>query len=158
MPRAYDILVSNASLREKPDQTNDIGIRDGKIVEVQPEIEDQASAKADAAGCLLAETLVNPQLHYCTVYTLQEFGDGSLEKYHGLGMGESMAAIEAVAKSIEKHSVASVLRDARRAIALSALNGVAHIRTFVDVDTNAGLIAVKAPTRAREESAGIVDL
>lgn len=158
MPRPYDILIKNGSLRDKTGQTYDIGIRDGKIVEIHEGIKGQANVEIDAAGDLVTESFVNPHLHLCKVYTLQELGDGSLEKYHGLGMGKSMAAIEAAAKAKETYSVSSVLRNARRAIALSALNGVTHIRAFADVDTTANLVAVEALIKAREEFTGVVAL
>ena len=57
-----------------------------------------------------------------------------------------------------KYDESWIMPNARRAVALAALNGNLHIRAFADVDTKARLEGVKALLRVRDEFRGIVDV
>jgi cytosine deaminase len=82
----------------------------------------------------------------------------AMKDYHGSGMGKAMTAIELAARVKEKYDESWIIKNVRKAMALSAKYGCTHTRAFADVDTKAKLEGVKALIRAREEFRGIVDI
>ncbi|RME82849.1 MAG: cytosine deaminase [Caldilineae bacterium] len=154
----FDILIRHARLRNRADTTYDIGVADGKIAALAPHLEAEATVLLDAAGNLVTESFVNPHLHLCKVYTLPMMDELALKDYHGETMGKAMTAIELAARVKEGYDESWIIRNVRKAVALSALYGGTHIRAFADVDGKARLEGVKALLRARSEFAGIVDI
>ncbi len=151
------LVIRNAQLRSSKNPV-DIGLNDGRIVEIAPRISGGAEIELDAAGRLVTESFVNPHLHLCKVYTLQMMDEAALKDYHGESMGKAMTAIELAARVKEKYDRAWIIRNVRRAVALAAIYGNTHIRAFADVDGKARLEGVEALIQAREEFKGIVDL
>jgi cytosine deaminase len=158
MNPALDVLVRRATLRGNPGAFRDIGIAEGRIVTIEPTITTAAAREIDAAGMLVTESFVNPHLHLCKVYTLQIQDDAALQAYQGGSMGHAMGAIELAARVKARYDASWIIPNARRAVALAALNGNLHIRALADVDGQARLEGVKALLAVREEFRGIVDL
>lgn len=158
MADSFDLIVRNARLRGKQDETTDIGIKDGTIGAIEPSLDGAAALLIDAGGGLVTESFVNPHLHLCKVYTLQRMDEAALKDYHGADMGKAMTAIELAARVKADYDESWILPNVRRAIALSALHGGTHVRAFADVDSQARLEGVKALIRAREEFKGIVEI
>jgi cytosine deaminase len=73
-------------------------------------------------------------------------------------MDKAMTAIELAAKVKEKYAESWIIKNVRKAMALSAKYGCTHARAFADVDTKAKLEGVKSLIRAREEFRGVVDI
>ncbi len=158
MTEKLDILIRGARLRGSGDTLVDIGIVDGRIEAIEAGISQPAEFEIDARGNLVTESYVNPHLHLCKVYTLQMMDEANFKDYHGGEMGMAMSAIELAAQVKERYDESWIVPNARRAVALAAMNGSTHIRAFADVDSKARLEGVKALIRAREEFRGIVDL
>ncbi len=148
--KMFDILIKNAKLRNYK-EPKDIGIKDGKIVEISDTIIEEAKKVIDAKGNLVTESFVNPHLHLCKVYTLMKMSENALKDYHGENMGKAMTAIELAAKVKEEYDEKWILPNVRKALNMAIENGVLHIRAFADVDSKAKLIGVKALLKAKEE-------
>jgi cytosine deaminase len=158
MADPFDLLIRNATLRGKPNKRFDIGIKNGTIGAIEAGLSGAAVSEIDADGGLVTESFANPHLHLCKVYTLQRLDEEALKDYHGQDMGKAMTAIELAARVKTEYDESWIIRNVRRAVALSALHGGTHIRAFADVDSKARLEGVKALIRARDEFKGIVDI
>jgi cytosine deaminase len=154
----YDILIKSALLRSSPDQLMQIGISEGKIVDIGETLKGEAKLELDADRNLVTESYSNPHLHLCKVYTLQMMDELALQDYHGEGMGKAMTAIERAARVKENYDASWIIENVRKACALAAVYGNTHIRAFADVDSKAKLEGVKALIQAREEFKGVVDI
>jgi len=159
MAQVLDIAIRDARLRQR-DKPVEVGVKDGRIAAISDHLEDKALIEIDARGNLVTESYVNPHLHLCKVFTLPIMEEEALKAYQGVGeaMGTAMAGIELAAKIKEKYAEDWIVANARRALALAALNGNLHIRAFADVDGKARLEGVKALLRLREEFRGVVDI
>ena len=158
MGERYNLLISEARLRENPDVLVQIAISDGKIQKIAEKIEGDADVKISAGGNLVTESYVNTHLHLCKVYTLAMMDEAALKDYHGADMGKAMTAIELAAKVKEQYDESWIIKNVRKAVAHAGIYGCTHIRAFADVDSKAKLEGAKALIRAREEFKGIVDI
>jgi len=154
----FDIVVRNGVLRSDVKKKIDIGIKDGKITAMAPQLAGKVVTELDAEGNLVSESYVNTHLHLCKVYTLMMMDEAALKDYHGADMGKAMTAIELAAKVKENYDEKWIIKNVRKAVALAGRYGCTHIRAFADVDSKAKLEGVKALIRAREEFKGIVDI
>jgi cytosine deaminase len=160
MVEQYDIIIRGASLRGQPDNLFEIGISGGKVVALDKKVNGSAAVEIDAKGNLVTESFVNTHLHLCKVYTLMMMDDEAMKSYQGSdkSMGKAMTGIELAMRVKEKYEEEWIVKNVRKAVALSALYGGTHIRALADVDSKARLEGVKALLKAREEFKGIVDL
>jgi len=158
MTDKFDILVKNCQFRGQPDERYDIGVAGGKITALDENLSGDAQAVIDAHGNLVTEAFVNTHLHLCKVYTLPMMDELAMQDYHGADMGKAMTAIELAARVKESYDESWIIKNVRKAVALSAIYGGTHMRAFADVDSKAKLIGAKALIRAREEFKDIVDI
>lgn len=152
-----NIIIRNARLRNR-ETLVDIGIDNGKIVEIAEKISENAEQILDAQGKLVTESFCNPHLHLCKVYTLLMMDESALKAYHGQDMGAAMTAIEEAAKIKEQYNAKWIIENVRKALKMAARYGNTHIRAFADVDSKAKLEGIKALLMAKQEFKGIVDL
>ena len=154
-----DLKIINARIRQKDKKAFfSIGVKDGKITAVAPEIGQEARKTLDASGGLVTESFVNGHLHLCKVYTLEMAGQAALGEYHQGGMGGAMTAIERAADFKASYDKSWILPNVRRACDLALHYGNTHIRAFADVDSKARLEGIKALLEARAEYSGKVEL
>lgn len=160
MADQFDILIRNAQLRGLPDERFDIGVAGGKVAARDKKVSGGAAIEIDAKGNLVSESYVNTHLHLCKVYTLMMMDDEAMKSYQGSdkSMGKAMTGIELAMRVKENYDEKWIIKNVRKAIALSALYGGTHVRALADVDTKARLEGVKALIKAREEFKGIVDI
>ncbi len=160
MAEQFDILIRNAQLRGLPDERFDIGVANGKVVALDKKLSGEAAAAIDAKGNLVTESFVNTHLHLCKVYTLMMMDDEAMKSYQSSdkSMGKAMTGIELAMRVKENYDEKWIIKNVRKAIALSALYGGTHVRALADVDNKARLEGVKALIKAREEFKGIVDI
>ncbi len=158
MTNKFDILIKNCQLRGQPEKRYDIGISGGKLTALDESVSGDAQTVIDAQGNLVTEAFVNTHLHLCKVYTLPMMDELAMKDYHGADMGKAMTAIELAARVKESYDESWIIKNVRKAVALSAIYGGTHIRAFADVDSKAKLIGAKALIRAREEFKDIVDI
>ena len=154
----FDILIKNCQLRGQADVGVDIGVAGGKISALGENLAAESATVIDAQGNLVSEAFVNTHLHLCKVYTLPMMDELAMQDYHGEDMGKAMTAIELAARVKESYDESWIIKNVRKAVALSAIYGGTHMRAFADVDSKARLIGAKALIRAREEFKGIVDI
>ncbi len=154
---AFDIVIRRARLRGQ-ETPQDIAVAGGRIAAIAERVAGSTSEEVDARGGLATESLVNPHLHLCKVYTLFMTDDEAARAYHGAGMRDALSAIELAARVKEKYDERWIIRNVRRALALAALHGTTHVRALADVDSKARLEGVKARLRARDEFKGVVDV
>jgi cytosine deaminase len=158
MTEKFDIVVRNARLRNAPDHTVNLGIRDGKIAAIDRNLPQEAEIELNAEGQLVTEAFVNTHLHMCKVYTLAMMDEEAMKDYHGESMGKAMTAIELAAKVKDKYDQSWIVPNVQKAAALAARYGCTHIRAFADVDSKARLEGVKALIQVRDQFRGIVDI
>ena len=155
---AFDLLITNAHTRKGNGELLSIGIQNGKIAAIAPDLPHEAAQVIDARGGLVTESFVNGHLHLCKVYTLEMAGQAALGEYHHGGMGGAMTAIERAADFKAAYNEEWILPNVRRACELALRYGNTHIRAFADVDSKARLEGIKALLKAREEFKGRVEL
>ncbi|MBL7162533.1 MAG: amidohydrolase family protein [Anaerolineales bacterium] len=158
MTNQFDILIKNCQLRAQSEKRYDLGVSGGKIAALGESLTGEAQTVIDAQGNLVTEAFVNTHLHLCKVYTLPMMDELAMQDYHGADMGKAMTAIELAARIKEQYDESWIIKNVRKAVALSAIYGGTHIRAFADVDSKAKLIGAKALIQAREEFKGIVDI
>jgi len=158
MSPKYEILLRNCQLRGKPESLFDIAIAVGCIKEISEQIKGTADIELDVQGNLTTESFINAHLHLCKVYTLELMDEEAMTDYHGADMGKAMTAIELAARVKDKYDESWIIKNVRKAMALSTKYGCTHTRAFADVDTKAKLEGVKALIRARDELRGIADI
>ncbi|MCD6120771.1 MAG: amidohydrolase family protein [Spirochaetales bacterium] len=154
----FDLLIKNARTRFSGKETRDIGIREGKVVEIATNLKADSKELIDAQGNLVTESFANGHLHLCKVYTLSMVGEDALTSYKGGSMGKAMTAIELASKIKDQYDESWIIENVRKAVRLAVKNGVTHIRAFADTDTKAKLEGVKALLKAREEFKDSVEL
>ncbi|MFQ5942281.1 MAG: amidohydrolase family protein [Anaerolineales bacterium] len=158
MASELDILIRGCRLRNRPGETVDIGIGEGRIQAISSELDNTAVTTIEAQGNLATESFVNPHLHLDKVFTLTMLDDAAMLDYHGDSMGKAMTAIERASKVKENYEQDWILENVRTALRWAAQNGNTHIRAFADVDSKAKLEGVKALIQARQEFKGKVEL
>jgi cytosine deaminase len=143
-----DTIIRNATL---PDgrQGVDLGIRDGRIVEVAPHLEATAAQELDAAGMLVSPPFVDAHFHMDATLSL------------GLPrLNQSGTLLEGIALwgELKPHlTVEAIQERARRYCELAIARGLLMIRTHVDI-CDPRLLAVDALLEVRREMAPFLDL
>jgi len=143
-----DLLIKNCFIPRLGIRV-DIGVKDGKIADIGL-VEEGSESVLDAEGCLVLESFVIPHLHLCKAYTLELAGFDAVSLYRNDGMSSSPKSIEYAARVKRHYTVERVYGNAYRAVEECWKHGVTHIRAFADVDSLAGLEAVKALVKLRE--------
>jgi len=143
------LMIRNARLRDGSDV--DIAIADGRYVEIAPQLPQRGQIELDADGRLVTESFVIGQLHLDKVFTGSWLGEEAKTEYFDEGaMGGAMTSIELAARVKERYGEEECYQRVARALELAVQAGVSHVRAFVDVDSKARLIGMRACLRARE--------
>jgi cytosine deaminase len=135
-----DLIIRNAKLRGS-EHTNDIGIENKLIVKIEKLITARAREEIDAAGCLTVPAFVDPHIHLdkaLTITAARINTSGSLE--------ESISIMRDVKST---YTVKDVEERATTVIRWAVKKGVTFIRSYVDVDPIAKLIAVRGVEKAK---------
>jgi cytosine deaminase len=143
-----DLVVRGARIRGAADGTlRDIGIRDGRIVEIGDD--EQATQILDAAGALVTPALVEPHIHLDAVLTVGQ------PRYN-----ESGSLFEGIAiwgERVRDLTIDDVKQRVRTVLRWQLANGVLFVRSHVDV-CDPRLTALRALLEVREEVAGQMTL
>ena len=139
---SFDLLISNATL---PDGRRvDIGVNDGKIAAIEPNLPDEAVQKIDAAGDLVTPPFVDAHLHLDSTLSLGQ-----------PRLNESGTLLEGIALwgELKPHLTVEVIHArAKRLCTWSIAQGIGAIRSHVDICDDR-LLAVEALTALRAEMA-----
>ncbi len=139
---SFDLLISNATL---PDGRRvDLGVNDGKIAAIEPNLPDEAVQKIDAAGDLVTPPFVDAHLHLDSTLSLGQ-----------PRLNESGTLLEGIALwgELKPHLTVEVIHArAKRLCTWSIAQGIGAIRSHVDICDDR-LLAVEALTALRAEMA-----
>jgi cytosine deaminase len=150
----YDLLITNARVRGH-EQLCSVAVAAGLIAAID-DTDAEAARVLDAGGQLLSPSFVDAHLHLDKVYTFERAGDAVLREYTGAGMAGAMTSIELASRVKDDYAEDAILDNARRAALDGLRNGVTHVQAFADTDSAAGLEAVKALIRLRDELVDVV--
>jgi cytosine deaminase len=143
-----DLVVRNARL-ETGKPLVDIGVQDGKIVEVQPGLQAEAHEIIDAVACFVTPPFVESHVHLDTALTAGE------PKWN-----ESGTLFEGIERWSERKAMLTeedVVRRATKAIEWEVSHGILHIRSHVDV-CDPKLTALRALIEVRRTMSPFVDI
>jgi len=143
-----DLLLCNARLTDRPEPC-DIAIRDGRIVEIRPQIEAPAARVIDAGGHLVAPPFVDPHFHMDATLSL------GLPRLNVSGTLLEGIALWGELKPLL--TAEAVMELALRYCDLAVAQGLLAIRTHVDVCDDR-LVAVEALLEVRRRVAPWIDL
>ena len=138
-----DLIVRHARLRRRPDAgLVDIGIAEGRIVRVEPRIADRAAREIDAGGRLTTPSFVEPHIHLDKALTADRAEENRTNFFE-----DSIAIMREVKRG---YTVEDVADRATRVIHALVAHGVTFVRTYVDVDSIVGLVALDGVLAARD--------
>ena len=144
-----DLIVRDVRLRGR-DGLYDVGIKDGRIVEISRHVSGETEMEIDAGGKLALPGLIDPHIYLdkvLTVETVRVNRSGTLRE-----------AIEILWDAKRRYTVEDVKRRASKVVEWEVLSGVTRIRTHCDVDAIGGLTALKALLELRKEYSSTVNI
>ena len=136
-----DLILRNALLLDG--RTVDVGIEDGGIVRLEPDLETSAKKELDAGNGLTLPAFVNGQLHACKVFWRRKLA--ALPEHV-----QTLSRFEAARHVKATYTPDDVFERVSEAMRLAVLNGTCAIRLFADVDEVSGLNALKGLLKIRE--------
>lgn len=143
-----DLVVRNARLgADKP--LADIGVQEGKIVEIRSGLQAEAHEVIDAASCFVTPPFVESHVHLDTALTAGE-----------PRWNESGTLFEGIERWSERKALLTeedVTRRAIKAIEWEVAHGILHIRSHVDV-CDPKLTALRALIEVRRRVSPFVDI
>jgi cytosine/creatinine deaminase len=148
---AFDLIVRNARLAsgDAARATVDIAVADGRIAAIAPHISGDGKT-VDAAQRFVSPGLVESHFHLDKSRILDRVAP----------LPDRRATDHMKRTSEVKHTftVEDVYARARGTLEQCVLNGVAHMRTHVEVDPNVGLRGYEAVERLAKDHAWAIDL
>lgn len=132
---------------EKPLQ--DIGVENGRIVEIAETIEASGAEEIDAGGRAALPGFVEPHMHLEKAFLHRRLPARS-------GTLEEAIRVTGILKA--KQERADVLDRSRRVLDMAVRNGTTLIRAHPDVDPIQGLVGVETALELREEYRDLLDI
>ncbi|MDG6933797.1 MAG: amidohydrolase family protein [Nitrososphaerota archaeon] len=133
-----DIKLKDARLRGRTGQFT-ILIKDETIQSVNHDSSARAEVTIDAKGGLVTESFVIAHLHLDKVLTGEKVGTSALDLYQSDRM-KTKEAIKIASSIKASYTEDDITKRVTRILELAIRYGATHIRGFVDVDTNIGLL------------------
>ncbi|MBS7542150.1 amidohydrolase family protein [Ancylobacter oerskovii] len=132
---------------EKP--LMDIGVENGRIVEIAETIEESGEEEIDAGGRAALPGFIEPHLHLDKAFLHRRLParTGTLEE-----------AIRVTGILKAKQEREDVLERSRRVLDMAVANGTTLVRAHPDVDPIQGLIGVETALALREEYRDLIDI
>ena len=146
-----DVILRNTLIDGAP---TDVGIEDGVIVNLEPNLERSAKLELDAAGCLTIPAFVNGHLHACK----SDWRPALLALEPNFNLADMSARFAGIARVKRGYTADDVLARAERTVRLAVRHGTCALRLFADVDADAGLRAITGLLRLKAKYAGILEL
>ena len=142
-----DLIVRSAQLSDA--SIVDIGIKDGRIIEVSPSSANTYAEELDARGFCVLPSFVEPHAHLDKAFLA--------DRVHNPA-GDLMGAIEGLANVRHTLTPADTIERATRAATLMSRNGVTAIRTHADTTLSGGLDSVLALLEVKKRCAHFIDI
>ncbi len=127
----------------------DIGVENGRIVEIAERIEQAGAEEIDAGGRAALPGFVEPHMHLEKAFLHRRLPARS-------GTLEEAIRVTGILKSKQERD--DVLDRSRRVLDMSVRNGTTLIRAHPDVDPIQGLIGVETAVELREEYRDLLDI
>jgi len=143
-----DLILRKAKLREH-EKLKDIGVKNGKIVEISDKIRQRGDVEIDVGGRLTSPAFVNIHIHPDKALIGDIIG-GDVDTCEG--------GIRRTWEYKKKYTIQDIKRRVNIVIDLAVIYGTTRIRAFADVDTIGGLRPVRALLEVKRERANHVDL
>jgi len=142
-----DLIIANARLDGWPTPV-DIGIADGRIVEIAPMI-DAAAPRDDARGALAFGGFVECHIHLDKAGILDRcpICEGTLKE-----------AVALTAKAKAAFTVPDVRTRATKVVEAAILHGTTRLRSFVEIDPRAGFRSFEALLEVKRDCSWAIDI
>jgi cytosine/creatinine deaminase len=144
-----DFLLRRARIAGRGKATFDIGVANGRIAEVAPEISSEAAKQEEAGGQLVTPGFVDSHIHLDKSCILDrcELKEGTLH--------EAIAQVAAAKRAFTEEDIYA---RARRTLEKAIVQGTMRMRTHVEVDPRVGLKGFHAVRRLKRDYAWAIDL
>jgi cytosine deaminase len=136
-----DLILRGARLRHRAEPV-DIGIAGDRIERIEPQLQERGTREIDATGCLTTPSFVEPHIHLDKALTADRARASRTNTFE-----ESIAIMREVKRG---YTVEDVAARATEVVHWLVGHGVTFVRSYVDVDTIAGLVALEGVLAARE--------
>lgn len=128
-------------------QQVDVGIADGVIAALEPQLTQTARQEIDLEGALLLPAFVNGHLHACKSF----WRPGLARLEQPIHLEDATQRFAAIHRVKQGYTVEDVAARAERSIRLAVQHGTCALRLFADVDEAAGLTALQALLQLRHK-------
>ena len=145
---SFDLVLKGARLATNPEALVDIGIANGKIAAIAPNLAEAGAIEA-IGGALVAPGLVETHIHLdkSCIIDRCSIREGSLKE-----------AIAETARAKRAFSEADIFERAQTTLQRAILAGTMHMRTHVEVDPRVGLKGFRAVRELARRYRWAVDL
>jgi cytosine deaminase len=145
-----DLVLRNAALMGGAEGPRDVGVLDGTIVEIVPEITATAREELDLGGRLLTAGLVESHIH---------LDKSRIVERCGAEAGRNAAnAVKRVQEAKRHFTVEDVYARAKATLEAAILQGTTRMRTHVEVDPSGGLVGLEAVQALARDYRWAIDL
>jgi cytosine deaminase len=142
----FDTVLREARVA---DRVVDIGISDGRIQAVAPNLEAHAQRELAVDGRLVVPGFIESHIHIDKAFVA--------ERVDGLRAGGPSPQAQ-MARLKSDFTVSDIYERARRSIELAQGHGCTHMRAHVEIDNFVELRGLEALSRLKQEFAGLLDL
>jgi cytosine deaminase len=136
-----DLILRQAALHDG--RTVDIGINNGVISVLAPQLAATGAREIALAGRLTIPAFVNAQLHACKSFWRRPLADLPVEQ-------QRLPRFQAAHYVKQRYTVADVVARVDETMRLAIQHGTCAIRLFADVDDASGLVAVEGLLEIRK--------
>ena len=148
-----DLVIRNATIAGVSG-VKDIGVGDGRIVEIGDRIELRGDEEIQAMGFLVAPGFMDVHMHLDKALTLDRYDWSRRPR----DMPSRQAALEA-SNELKRHfTVEDVRERAIRTAEMCIVNGTTTLRTHAEVDLVVGLTGIQGVLEAREACREWIDI
>jgi cytosine/creatinine deaminase len=147
--KAMDLIIRNALVVQDAElSVVDIGIGDGSILAVRPELQSDAR-ELDASGCLLVPGLIETHIHLDKTCILDRCR---------IEQGTVVEAARETAAAKRGFTVEDVYARAQQTLERCISHGTTRMRTHVELDPGIGMIGFDAISQLARDFAWAVDM
>ena len=145
-----DIVIKNGNI-VGPNEVMDIGIQDGRIVEVAQTIKEKGKTTIEAKGQIVSPGFVDPHVHLDKCL--------SIDTTKGDRKASNIAEMVIAQRELKKKFTKEDVEDrATRAALMSATNGTTTLRTFTEADPIVEYKAVDGVVAAQQKCSPYIDI
>ena len=145
-----DLVLRNATLMGGTEGPRDVGVIDGRIVEIAPKLAARGQDEIDLDGMLLTPGLVESHIHLDKSRIIDRCGTET-----GRNTANAVKRVQAAKRDF---TVEDVHARARATLEAAILQGTTRMRTHVEVDPSGGLVGLEAVQALARDYRWAIDL